>query len=180
LTKLSDGKSSDVNPQYSPNGKLIAYRSLSSASNVIKIMNADGSGAKAVSSVKGNAANQAWSPDNALLAYQSNADGNFGIYVYELSSSRTRKVTDTPVASYAPTWRCGGNILIFTSEVGGIVNLYSAPALPMDAQPLKPQQFTQLTFDKVVDRFPLNSPSVEDSSYRSQVGMPGAKPQSSN
>jgi Tol biopolymer transport system component len=175
VTKVSDGKTNDLNPQYSPDGKKIAFRSYQGDNSVIMMMNTDGSGSKAVSDPKGNASNQVWSPDNALLAYQSNMDGDLDIYVYQAASGTTRKVTDNTTRDYAPTWRCGGSILVFTSDDAGNPNIYQAPALPINAQPVKPASYTQLTFDKAVDQNPQNSPAVEDASYRSTIGNPPGK-----
>ena len=90
--------------------------------------------------------NQVWSPDNTLIAYQSNLDGDNDIYVYELATGKMRLVTNNTIEDYAPTWFCNSPIIIFTSDVTGDANLFSTPALPLDASAIQvDEDASQLT-----------------------------------
>ena len=165
----SDGQGDDLDPSYSFDGTRVVFRSLRDNNSVIYTMNRDGSGVTRISDLVGRALNAVWSPDDALIAYQSNLDGDMEIYVYEVASGKTRKVTDNLVDDYAPTWLCDAPTLAFTSDVDGNPNLFSAPALPMEAAPLVVQeQAARMTTDSSMDRYPVNTPGSSDAS------LPGA------
>ena len=156
---VSDGHGDDLDPSYSFDGTRIVFRSLRDHNSVIYTMNRDGTGVTRISDPAGRALNPVWSPDNTLIAYQSNLDGDMEIYVYEVASGTTRKLTDNLVDDYAPTWLCNGPILVFTSDVDGNPNLFSAPALPMEAAPVVVHlQASRMTTDSAVDRYPVNTP----------------------
>jgi len=156
---ISDGLGDDLDPSYSFDGTRIVFRSLRDKTSVIYTMNRDGTGVTRVSDPAGRALNPVWSPDNTLIAYQSNLGGDMEIDVYEVASGKTRKVTDNLVDDYAPTWLCQSTTLVFTSDVDGNPNLFSTPALPMEAAPVVVQtQATRLTTASAVDRDPVNTP----------------------
>ncbi|MEO8393209.1 MAG: hypothetical protein ABI700_09470, partial [Chloroflexota bacterium] len=157
---VSDGLGDDLDPSYSFDGARVVFRSLRDPNSVIYTMNPDGSAVTRVSDPAGRALNPIWSPDGTLIAYQSNLDGDMEIYVYEMASGKTRKVTDNLVDDYAPTWLCSAPTLVFTSDVDGNPNLFSAPALPMEAAPVIVQtEATRMTSDNAVDRDPVDSPN---------------------
>jgi TolB protein len=172
VKQLTDGQGDDFNPMYSPDGKYIvfrAYRPDNSKLSVLFLMNADGSNPRAISDSHSNATAQVWSPDGTLIAYQSDKSGTADIFVYQLSSNRSRQVTSSAdnAQHYAPTWMCDGTTIVFTSDVSGTPNLYSTPALPIDAPPIDvASQGTALTaLSGAAAQFPEGSPGqVEESS----------------
>ena len=172
VTMVSDGQGNDFNPIYSPDGKQIlfrAYRPGKESLSVIYLMNADGSNARAISNADHNATNQVWSPDGTMIAYQSDKSSVADIFVYQIASDKTRQVTASVLTSehYAPTWRCDSKTIIFTSDVSGTPNLYSASALPIDAPPIDVKsKATALTaLNNSSAQFPVSSPGqVEEAS----------------
>jgi Tol biopolymer transport system component len=166
-TRVSDLQGDDHDPQFSFDGKMISFHSIrgSNPNNVIYIMNADGSNAQPISDPAGDSDNQVWSPDDTLIAYQSNLDGDNDIYVYDLATGVTRLVTNNTIADYAPTWFCNSPIIIFTSDITGDANLFSTPALPMDAVAIQVQtDASQLTTEPHSDLFPESVPPEENAS----------------
>ncbi len=145
VTRLSDGTGDDFDPVFAPDGIHILYQSVQNAQssiNVLYTMNSDGSGKQPISDPNSSAGDQSFSPDGSLIAYDvrnvpegDGASSKSGIYVYQPATGSTRLVTDLSgnSSSYAPTWRCTGATLIFTSDASGTPNLYSVDALPMDA-----------------------------------------------
>ncbi len=181
-TLLSDGKGEDVDPAYSAKGDRIAFRSTreGSANAVIFVMNANGGAPVAISDAAGDATNHTWSTDDALIAYQSNLDGDLDVYVYAFGSGTTRQVTDNVIADYAPTWVCGTNELIFTSDVSGNPDIFETSALPIDAPAIKVEEVAlQLTDEPSEDVYPQSFPAEENASREGKVpaasleGIPG-------
>ena len=173
-TTLSDGQANDINPQFSPNGSMIAFRTFrgdNSDNSIVYVMNADKSNAHAISDQKGNATNPVWSPDSSMVAYQSDLGGKLAVYVEQVASNTTRQVTDVSTHSYAPTWRCDNNSLVFTSDVTGNANLFQTNALPLNGAPINPASGMQLTSagSTASAQYPVDFPSIEDASQRGRI-----------
>jgi Tol biopolymer transport system component len=174
-TKISDGTGADFNPTFSPDGKQIAFRTYrnNGAVGVLTIANADGKNAKAISDPSRTATNHAWSPDGKYIAWQSDLGGVMSVYVADVATGQTRQATDKVMAgnknaiNYAPSWYCKGPTLIFTSDVTGSSNVFTIPALPLTAAPVKVDTAaTNLTNGKGTEKnqYAENSPSEEDAS----------------
>jgi Tol biopolymer transport system component len=166
-TKLSDGSTIDVDPQYSHNGSKVAFRSYGALgeNSRLSLMNADGSGRVAFSDPAGDATNASWSPNDTYIAYQSDVDGDLDIYVYEVATGETRHLTDNTVADYAPTWLCDETRVLWTSDVMGDANIFEADAAPISDGPiLVDPDADQLTFETSSDIYPLSNPAEENAS----------------
>ncbi len=163
---VSDGTVDDHDASYSSDAQQVVFRSYQAdGTSVVYLMNADGTGLIPVSDPSSNALNPVWSPDDSLIAYQSELDGDLDVYVYEISTGITRKITDNTLGDYAPTWLCDTNTLVFTSDVTTDANLFSVPALPIEADPIDViEEAVQLTTIDAADQYPLGSPQEENAS----------------
>ncbi|GIK64512.1 MAG: hypothetical protein BroJett018_23060 [Chloroflexota bacterium] len=169
---LSDGQGEDVDPAYSAKGDRIAFRSTREGSTnaIIFVMDANGGTPVTISDVAGDATNHTWSTDDTLIAYQSNLDGDLDVYVYDFGSGTTRQITDNVIADYAPTWVCGTNELIFTSDVMGNPDIFETNALPIDAPAIKVEEVAlQLTDEPADDVYPQSFPAEENASREGKV-----------
>ena len=172
--RLSDGVGDDHEPQYSNDGQLIVFRSYRDGDNsTLYTMDANGGNVKRISDPAGDALNAAISPDDKLIAYQSNQAGKNSIYVYEIASGTTRTLTNSTSENYAPTWWCGSDTVVFTSNATGNPDLFDASALPIQAKPLVVEkEASQLTFDTSDDQYPEGSPSEENASRQQNFPSP--------
>lgn len=172
--KLSDGIGDDHAPQYSYDDQQIAFRSYRDGDNsVVYVMNADGSDPTRISDPAGNALNHAWSPENQLIGYQANLDGDDDIYVYEMASGTTRQLTNNTVDDYAPTWICGMQEIVFTSNITDDPNIFEAPALPIDDPSIDVlADASQLTVVPAFDQYPMDTPAEENASREESVPSP--------
>lgn len=168
---LSDGTGSDMDPVYSEDDTRIAFRSeRDGETSVIYIMSANGANPTPVSNPAGYATNHAWSPDDSLIAYQSDADGDLDVYVYQVGSGETRKLTDNAIPDYAPTWRCGTDEVIFTSDIPGTPDIFKAEALPItDPGIAVDEEADRLTEDQMDDIYPEGHPVEENASREGRL-----------
>jgi Tol biopolymer transport system component len=172
---FSDGTGNDVDPEYSPDGTQIAFRSYRDGENsVIYVADSDGANPTPISDPNGDATNHIWAPDGSIIAYQSDLDGDLDVYVFETASGQTRQLTNNDIDDYAPTWRCSSNELVFTSEISGNPDIYSAPPLPISESPIfVDQDAEQLTFGESDDIYPQNSPTEENASREGRLPSVG-------
>jgi len=151
----------------------VAFRSDRDNATGVYVMNADGSDVLQVSDPTGQATLPVWAPDDSLLAYQSDLNGTLDIYVYEFETGETRRVTENAAPNYAPTWYCDSPQLILTSDVTGDANLFTTPALPIDAETVNLiDDAVRLTDHEMADQHPQNTPSEENASRERSVIAP--------
>jgi Tol biopolymer transport system component len=106
----------DHSPVWSPDGKLIAYVFGSGDDQQIRVMNADGSNTRELTSGRGLHFFPSWSPDGSQIAFVAFDGTDSDIYVMNADGSGTRRLTDDPSHEDAPAWSPDGRLIAFTSE----------------------------------------------------------------
>jgi Tol biopolymer transport system component len=110
----------DTYPNYSPDGRRIAFESDRSGINEIWVCDADGSNAVQVTSFgKGWSGSPRWSPDGRTIAFDSNVAGNFNIHVIRSEGGRPIRVTTNNADNTTPNWSRDGQWLYFASTRTG-------------------------------------------------------------
>jgi Tol biopolymer transport system component len=126
LARLTDDKVEDVFPEWSPNGKQIAWtRGGLGPEGEIWVMNADGTGRRQVTSNSFSDADVAWSPDSTQLTYRSVRDGNRDVFVINTDGTNERRLTTDPADDIAPDWSPDGARIVFTSRRSGVEAVYT-------------------------------------------------------
>ena len=119
-TPLISSTRNDETPQFSPDGRKIAFTSTRSGSLEVWVSDADGSNAVQVTSFGGpGVATPRWSPDGGRIAFDSNAAGEFDIYVVGASGGRPRRMTTNPANDGNPSWSHDGRWIYFDSARTG-------------------------------------------------------------
>ncbi|MFB3921929.1 MAG: protein kinase [Terriglobia bacterium] len=105
-------------PQYSPDGKKIAFISQRSGSLEVWVCDADGLNALQVTSLGGpNIGNPPrWSPDSRRLTFSANVKGPSEIYVANASGGSLQTLTSPPTYSANPSWSSDGQWIFFDAH----------------------------------------------------------------
>jgi Tol biopolymer transport system component len=109
----------DADPDWSPNGRLIAFTT-SRGSGGVYVVRHDGTAMRRV--FRGEASDVDWSPDGESIAFA----GKGGIYVLHLRSARPKLVLRGSRFSL-PAWAPSGRELAVVAEESGVYRSYDGP-----------------------------------------------------
>jgi TolB protein len=124
--RVTVGKTLNIAPRWSPDGRAIAYTSYRRGGANIFISNIFQGTLDEVT--KGDKVGEnwlpAWSPDGTRLAFSTTRDGNPEIYVVNRDGSNLRRLTNNPSIDITPTWSPSGTQIAFTSDRSGTPQIY--------------------------------------------------------
>lgn len=119
LRNLTNDPARDGTPDWSPDGKLIAWSSTRAGNREIYVMQSDGSEVRRLTNEAGDDTMPDWSPDGTMLAFTSERDGNQEIYVMNADGSNLRRLTNSPADETMADWSPDGSRLLFRSDQAG-------------------------------------------------------------
>jgi Tol biopolymer transport system component len=168
-TELIASTFGDHAPDYSPDGKQIAFASGRSGNNAIWVCESDGSKPRLLHScgpyVTGS---PRWSPDGRWIVFDSRscvagANGNPDIYLISADGGQPRRLTDDPAEDVVPSWSRDGRWIYFGSNRGGSMQIWKMPVAG--------EQSTQVTTQGGYEAFE----SIDGQSlyYTKGRGLPG-------
>jgi Tol biopolymer transport system component len=124
LTRHDGAKISDIDPRWSPDGRLIAFSSDPGRNRQIWVMNADGTNAHQVTNAPGANRDPSWTADGKAIVFQSLNGGNFEIDRVNADGTGLVDLTNSPSADWSPATSPYGNKIVFTSDRDGNGHLY--------------------------------------------------------
>jgi Tol biopolymer transport system component len=128
-TRLISSTRPDYGPQYSHDGKRIAFTSGRSGSNEIWVCDADGLNPVQLTSFSGpDVGSSRWSPDDRQIAFDSVATGNRDIFVISSEGGKPRRLTEESSDEVRPSWSVDGRWIYFGSNRTGDWQVWKAPA----------------------------------------------------
>jgi len=116
-------------PQYSPDGKKIAFQSDRSGSPEIWVCQSDGSNPVCLTSFRGPATGYPrWSPDGRQIAFFSAAQGSRDIYLINADGGPPRRLTTDPADEAVPSWSRDGQWVYFHARRTAQFEIWKVPA----------------------------------------------------
>ena len=116
-------------PDYSPDGKRIAFASTRSGSEEIWISDADGLNPVQMTSMGGpQCANPRWSPDGQTILFNSRREGSADLYLLRPDTGELRRITDDPAEEVEPRWSRDARTIYFGSNKTGRFEVWKMPA----------------------------------------------------
>ena len=101
---LTNNLAWDGSPDWSPDGRQIAFVSNRDGNSEVHVMNADGTNPINLTNQPAADSSPAWSPDGKQIAFQSNRDGNWEVYVMNADGANPTNLTNHPAWDSSPSW----------------------------------------------------------------------------
>lgn len=165
VNQLTNLPGRDIEPDWSPDGKLIAFasdRDDATGLNVY-IMNADGSNQRPMTQHAGYALSPSWSPDGKQLVFHTNWETKLQLYTIGVDGGLPVKLINTSGNAYMPSWSPDGSHIAFVGDhEGGQDDIYVVN--------LANKQIEQITNDFERDLWPEWSPSGDKLAYQRHSG----------
>jgi Tol biopolymer transport system component/DNA-binding winged helix-turn-helix (wHTH) protein len=110
----------DFNPQFSPDGKKVAFMSNRSGHTEVWVCESDGTNAVRLTSVGGPLTEcPRWSPDAERIVFQSHLNGQFDIYLINIRGGTPERLTHETSNDNVPSWSRDGRWIYFHSNRSG-------------------------------------------------------------
>ncbi len=111
----------DTSPQFSPDGRQVAWRSGRSGFDEIWVADADGNHARQLTQLRAaTTGSPRWSPNGQSIVFESRRDGNAEIYRIAIYGPASPvRLTSDPAPDSVPSWSHDGKTIYFASKRTG-------------------------------------------------------------
>ncbi len=127
--KIAESSYSEEHPQYSPDGRRIAFDSDRSGERGLWTCAADDENCQQITSYNGSVGGTPrWSPDGRWITFDSRAEGLSQIYVISSTGGAPRRLTSGDAENLIPSWSRDGRWIYFQSHRSGQWRVWKTPA----------------------------------------------------
>ena len=162
--RVTTGRSLNIQPNWSPDARSIAYTSFRTRDGVPNIF---------ISRIYEGLLEQfpkapestfqpSWSPDGTRIAFWSTRDGNAEIYVANRDGSNVRRLTNNRGIDQSPTWSPNGTQIAFVSDRTGTPQVW---VMGTDGLGLR-----KVTSESYADRPTWSPPPYNEIAYSARIG----------
>ena len=124
---------SDHSPQFSPDGKQVAFASDRTGNYEIWLADAEGKNQRQLTDSTAQAGSPHFSPDGKFIVYDAQIAGGSDIFIVPISGGATRKLTETGKTNSLPAWSADGKWIFFRSNRTGSHQIWKMPVSGGDA-----------------------------------------------
>ncbi|MFZ1755269.1 MAG: hypothetical protein WBO46_10565 [Caldilineaceae bacterium] len=126
---LTNIRTREVSPQWSPDGQQIMFLSDAAGISNIWLMNPDGSERRNLSGMTLGTdlvveSNASWSPDGKSILFETIRDENLEIYTVSPEGTDLKNLTNNPAADMNPVWSPDGSMVAFQSDRDNGMDVY--------------------------------------------------------
>jgi Tol biopolymer transport system component/DNA-binding winged helix-turn-helix (wHTH) protein len=119
----------DANPQFSPDGKYVAYQSGRSGKLEIWISERDGANAHQLTDLGAIVSGfPRWSPNGEKIVFHSRPSGSASLYVVDAAGGTPKQLTGGEGNDISPSWSRDGKWIYFGSRRSGEPHIWKVPA----------------------------------------------------
>jgi serine/threonine protein kinase/Tol biopolymer transport system component len=121
----------DLHPQYSPDGRRVAFSSQRAGSgHEIWLADADGTNVARLTRGPGRSqGSPGWSPDGRSIVFDSrDENGRVNVWTIDVEGSGLHQVTHDPTEAFTPSWSRDGRFIYFVSHRTGRAEVWRAAA----------------------------------------------------
>lgn len=122
--RITVSRQLNVTPNWSPDGKAIAYTSYRRGTPDVFVSRIFEGILQNPTRATGTNYLPVFSPDGSRIAFMSGRAGNPEIFVMNADGTNVRRLTNHPAADSSPTWAPNGRDIAFTSDRSGTPQIY--------------------------------------------------------
>ena len=129
MRQITKDPMTDAWPQWSPDGREIAFHGLWAGNRDIWVAPVDGgSPRQGTQDSTSQESEPTWSPDGDEIAYSRFIDGNSSIWIIPSDGGKSRKITPNGIIAAFSDWSPDGQWLLYTGVSGRDFQLWKIPA----------------------------------------------------
>jgi TolB protein len=161
--RVTPGQRLNINPNWSPDGRSIAYTSYGPRVPQILLSNLYQGTRETLTDEKSSGFLPVFSPDGTRICFMSDRNGQMDLYLMNRDGSGIKRLTTSPAADSTPTWSPNGTQIAFTSDRSGSPQIWV-----MDTDGLNVRR---LTFnDSYADRATWSPAPYNEIAYAARSG----------
>jgi TolB protein len=160
--RITINRALNINPNWSPDGRSIAYTSYRSGLPDIFVSHIYAGTMDVLTKNQAQNFLPQFSPDGTRIAFLSTRDGNSEIYVMNRDGSNVQRLTNNPAIDGTPTWSPTGAQIAFTSERTGSPQVY---IMNVDGSGLR-----RVSFETYADRATWSPAPYNEIAFSARTG----------